>query len=76
MAQYFTTLTEQEFADAVSALGFDYVSTTDFATRYRAGVDVIELSAPEAEVYEKLEVATTFKLTPADMDALHITASK
>lgn len=72
---YFTSLTEQEFATAVSALGFDYVSTTDFSTRYRAGVDVIDLIAPESEVYEKLEVVTDFRLSDSDMEALKITIS-
>lgn len=72
---YFTSLTEQEFAAAISALGFDYVSTTDFSTRYRAGLDVLDLIAPESEIYEKLEVVTDFRLSDNDMEALKITVS-
>lgn len=72
---YFTSLTEQEFAKVASDLGFDYVSTTDFSTRYRAGMDVMDLIAPETEVYEKLEVVTDFRLSDNDMEALKITVS-
>jgi len=68
---YVTTLSPQDFAKAVEAQGFEYVKTSDLCTTYRREDDFLSIEEPEMEVYEVLVIATDFRLSPEEMEALH-----
>ena len=79
---YRTTLTPQDFATAITQLGFKYLETSCHATTYvrdcgrGAHGDLVSIEEPEVQVFVDLEVATDFRFTHVEMEALKITASR
>ena len=69
---YRTTLSPQDFATAVTRLGFTYVETSEFCTTYARGNDLLSVEDPEHQIYCDLEVATDFKFTDAECLALKV----
>lgn len=62
-----TTLTPQEFANAIEAEGFRYLETSCSCTTYHHPDrnDLLSIEEPESGVYEDLEIATDFRMDDA-----------
>lgn len=70
---YRTTLSPQDFATAITRLGFIYVETSEFSTTYARGNDLLSVEDPEHLVYCDLKIATDFRFTESECAALKVT---
>ena len=68
-----TSLTPNEFRDAVASLGFSFLESSCFCTTYVRGGDLLSIEEPTADVYEDLELAFDFAMSADTMAALHAT---
>lgn len=73
---YRTTLSPQDFATAITRLGFTYVETSEFSTTYARGNDLLSVEDPEYQIYFDLEVATDFRFTDEECAALKLRKMK
>lgn len=73
---YRTTLSPQDFATAITRLGFQYLETSEFSTTYFRGNDLLSVEDPEHQIYCDLEVATDFRFTDEECAALKLRKMK
>lgn len=70
MSVYRTQFGPREIATALEALGFSYVESSCSCTTYARGSDLLSIEEPDGEVYEDVEIATDFRLSPLELGAL------
>ena len=67
---YRSILSPQALAIQLKDMGFEYVETSCFCTTYKRSTDLLSVEEPEAEIYEDLEIATDFRLSPSEITLL------
>ena len=67
---YRSILSPQAIATQLRGMGFEYVESSCFCTTYKRGTDLLSVEEPQAEIYEDLEIATDFRLSPSEITLL------
>ena len=67
---YRSILSPKSLAIQLQDMGFEFLESSCFCTTYKRGTHLLSVEEPQAEIYEDLEIATDFRLSPSEITLL------